>query len=108
MNHLNSVLIEGVIHIPPKFFNKGQKFVIASNWFNKTEKGIEKEINLFEVAAYEKLGEAVLAKAEKGREVRVVGRMRQVYERDEIPKFIIISEHIEFKPEFKGDKKNAE
>jgi single-stranded DNA-binding protein len=97
MNDLNSVLIEGVINVPPKFFNKGQKFVIASNWFRKTENGYEKEVNLFDVAVYGKLAEEILAKGEQGRRVRVVGRMKQSFKNDEIPKFIIIAEHIEFK-----------
>jgi single-stranded DNA-binding protein len=106
MNDLNSVLIEGVIHVPPKFFNNGQKFVIASNWFKKTENGFEKEVNLFVFAVYGKLAQEILAKGEQGRRVRVVGRMKQKKEKDEIPKFIIIAEHVELKPNFETEVEN--
>jgi single-strand DNA-binding protein len=78
---------------------------MSSNWYFKTDTGIEKEVSFFTIETWGKLAELVYEKGKKGRGVRAVGRLRQERWTDQDGKqrerIAIVSEHVEFRPEFK-------
>jgi len=105
MNDLNSVLIEGKINgeVETKTTDGTKTCIlwIASSRFISSEK----ETSYFKIEVTGKLAEALLMKGYDGRSVRVVGRLKQkTWEKNHSLKseVVIIPEHIEFKPEFKG------
>ena len=106
MNNLNSVLVEGNLVRDPqlKATPKGTavcSFSIAVNRFFKSETGMEKEVSYFDVQAWGKLAENV-GKIQKGRGVRVVGRLKQErWQQDgkTRSRVVIVAETVEFKPE---------
>jgi single-strand DNA-binding protein len=99
LSNLNSVLLEGVMTDKPLVACREgvpmeANFVIISNRVYRDEGKLTEEVNHFRVQVLGKLAEGCAAKGEKGRGVRVVGRLRQVGEAGTV----IIAEHIEFKP----------
>jgi single-strand DNA-binding protein len=107
MNNLNSILIEGNLVRNPdsKFTGKGTQlctFSLASSRFFKGESGLEKEVSFFDVETWGKLAERCNELGEKGRRVRVVGRLRQDRWADREgkarSKIIVVAEHVEFHP----------
>ncbi|MBN2658227.1 MAG: single-stranded DNA-binding protein [Spirochaetales bacterium] len=110
MNSLNSILLEGNLVRDPETGEtaKGTKFCrfsIASNRFYKQEGSRVDEVSYFDVEVWSKLAENCYANLEKGRGVRVVGRLKQDRWQDEEgkgrTKVKIVGEHVEFKPQFK-------
>ena len=117
MNNLNSILIEGNLVKEPQLRStaKGTQICIlrlASNRFYKQESGFEKEVSYFNVETWGRLAEACSAKGKRGRGIRVVGRIKQDRWTDPDGKprssVTIVAEHVEFRPEFKKDGKQAE
>jgi single-strand DNA-binding protein len=107
MNNLNSILIEGnlVRDVEVRSTPKGTStctFTIATNRFFKQETGMEKEVSYFKVETWAKLAEIVGNSGQKGRAVKVVGRLRQDRWQgtDGKPqsKVVIVAEHIDFRP----------
>ena len=109
MNSLNSILIEGNLTRDPELNHtpKGTPvcgFGVASNRFYKQDDEYQKEVSFFEVETWARLAEACSEHLEKGRGVRVVGRLKQ--DRWQDPegnprsKIKIVAEHVEFKPVF--------
>jgi single-strand DNA-binding protein len=84
---------------------------LASNRFYKQDSGFEKEVSFFDVETWARLAEACYNKGRKGRGVRVVGRLKQDRWTDTNGKahsrVSIVAEHVEFRPEFKKDGKQA-
>jgi len=84
---------------------------LASNRYYKQDTGFEKEVSFFDVETWSKLAEACYSKGKKGRGVRVVGRLKQNRWNDLEGKphsrVTIVAEHVEFRPEFKRDTKQA-
>ena len=119
MNNLNSILIEGNLVKDPllKTTPKGTQVCtmkFASNRYYKLDdqsSDFEKETNFFDVETWGKLAEACGAKGKKGRGLRVVGRLKQNRWNDAEGKshsrITIVAEHVEFRPEFKREGKNA-
>lgn len=114
MNSLNSILLEGNLVRDPESGEtpKGTKFCkfsIATNRYYKYEGDHVDEVSYFDVEVWSKLAENCYDKLEKGRGVRVVGRLKQDRWQDEEgrgrTKVKIIGEHVEFKPQFR---KNTE
>jgi single-strand DNA-binding protein len=112
MNNLNSILIEGNLICDPEFriTTKGTalcKFSIASNRYYKQESGTEKEVSFFDVETWAKLAESVNRIGNKGRGVRVVGRLKQERWNDNEgrskSRIVIVAEHVEFRPERKTE-----
>ena len=72
------------------------------------------EVSYFDVEVWAKLAENCQTNLEKGRGVRVVGRLKQDRWQDDEgkgrPKIKIVGEHVEFKPQFKklGSAEEAE
>jgi single-strand DNA-binding protein len=117
MNNLNSILIEGNLVRDAEYrtTSKGTpvcKFPIASNRFYKQEGVMEKEVSFVDVESWGKLAESVNNLGRKGRGVRVVGRIKQErWQNNEgkaMSRIIIVAEHVEFRPEFKKDRTEAE
>ncbi len=107
MNNLNSVLIEGNLTRDPElaYTPKGTpicRFSIATNRFYKQEEEYQKEVSYFDVTVWAKQAEVCSEHLEKGRGVRVVGRLKQDRWQDSEgnnrSKVLIIAEHVEFKP----------
>jgi single-strand DNA-binding protein len=118
MNHLNSILIEGILSEDPLFRYTPKNtpvctFTIVSNRYYKGDMGVEKEVSNFRIEAWGKLAENCDNLGKEGRGVRVVGRLKQYRwtgtDGKEREKLIIVAEHVEFRPEApkekKGDKK---
>ncbi len=107
MNHLNSVIVEGNLVRDPElgYTPKGTavcKFAIASNRYYRQEEDYSNEVSFFDVTAWARLGEVCNEYLEKGRGVRVIGRLKQNRWEDSEGKtrsrVFIIAEHVEFKP----------
>jgi len=111
MNNLNSILIEGNLVRDPNYraTAKGTPmctFSMASNRFFKRDDGMEKEVSYFDAETWGQLADRVNDQGRKGRGLRVVGRLKQERWQDREGKsqsrVVIVAEHVEFKPEFKG------
>ena len=109
MNSLNSILVEGNLTRDPelKTTPKGTSvcsFSVASNRFYKQDQEYQKEVSFFDVETWAKLAESCAEYLEKGRGVRVVGRLKQDRGQDQEgnprSKVKIVAEHVEFKPVF--------
>ncbi|TFG64374.1 MAG: single-stranded DNA-binding protein [Spirochaetales bacterium] len=116
MNNLNSILIEGNLTKDPILVEtkKGTPvctFSLASNRFYKQDNENHSEVSFFEVEVWAKLAEACNGNLQKGRGVRVVGRLKQDRwagtDGKNYSKIKIVGEHVEFKPSFKGNKDEA-
>lgn len=110
MNSLNSILIEGNLTAVPvsRVTPNGATvccFSVASNREYKVNEVYEKEVSFFEVETWGKTAEVCARILEKGKGVRVVGRIKQDRwtgsDGKNYSKIKIIAEHIEFKPNFK-------
>jgi single-strand DNA-binding protein len=85
-------------------------FSVASNRYFKGDDGIEKEVSFFDVEAWGLLAENCNALGKKGRGVRLFGRLKQErWEKDgdRRSKVVIVAEHVEWKPEKKGEARNG-
>jgi single-strand DNA-binding protein len=119
MNNLNSILIEGNLVKDPllRSTTKGTQVCsirIASNrWYKQDNQtsGFEKETSFFDIETWGKLAEACHSKCQKGRGVRVIGRLRQNRWNDPDgkphSKITIVAEHVEFRPIFKKEDRPA-
>jgi single-strand DNA-binding protein len=110
MNNLNSILIEGNLVRDPDFRETANgtalcTFAIASNRYYRREDQQEKEVSFFDVQTWAKLAQSCKNLGQKGRGVRVVGRLKQDRWNDSAgntrSKVIIIAEHVEWRPEAK-------
>ena len=109
MNSLNSILIEGNLTRDPELKSTAKgtpvcSFSVASNRFYKQDEEYQKEVSFFDVETWAKLAESCAEYLEKGRGVRVVGRLKQDRWQDQDgnprSKVKIVAEHVEFKPVF--------
>lgn len=100
MNHLNNLLIEGILITNPEIVatnneNKLVLFSIASNReFIDMEGKKQKETLFLPVVAWGNNAELCLTHLEKGITVRIVGRIRNNSEENNIE---LLAQHIEFK-----------
>jgi single-strand DNA-binding protein len=110
MNNLNSVLIEGNMVRDPLIRStpKGTQvchFSIASNRLYRLDSGFEKEVSFFDIEAWGKLAVACTNQGQKGRGVRVVGRLKQDRwtgsDGKSHNKVAIVAEHVEYRSDFK-------
>ncbi|MCP4160839.1 MAG: single-stranded DNA-binding protein [Deltaproteobacteria bacterium] len=107
MNALNSILLEGNLVRDPEAGEtpKGTPFCnfsVATNRFYKQEGSKVDEVSYFDIEVWSKLAENCKSNLEKGRGVRVVGRLKQDRWQDDDGKgrsrIKIVAEHVEFKP----------
>ena len=119
MNSLNSIIIEGnltrdpMVNVTPKG-TKVCNFAVATNRFYRKDDSKEKEVSYFDVEAWQKEAERCEEALEKGRGVRVVGRLKQDRwvdtEGRNRSKIKIVADHVEFRPKFRkeSDEDSAE
>jgi single-strand DNA-binding protein len=117
MNSLNSILVEGNLTRDPELRHtpKGTPvcaFAVASNRFYRYEEELQKEVSFFDVEAWAGLAERCGKELDKGRGVRVAGRLKQDrwidQEGKNRSKVKIVAEHVEFKPVFSKPAENKE
>ncbi len=98
MNHLNSILIEGVAvsigELAGDASDGAITFFIESR---KTNKGAGVEVYQFEIRAVGRMPSVIADQFKIGKSVRVVGSLRQSQDGDRSRVFVM-AEHIEFKP----------
>lgn len=107
MNQLNSLIIEGNVTREPEFKEtaNGHKICnipVAVNRFYKNVDGEGvNEVSFFNIETFGKMAESCQKNCEKGRGIRVVGRLKQSRwtnsEGKTASRISIIAEHIEFK-----------
>lgn len=96
MNSLNSVLLEGNLTDKPEEIRNGVcGFTVESYRYNKVGKDLEKETLRFDVEVSGDLVKRCFDELDKGRGVRVVGRLKQ-----DGQSVKIVAEHVKFKPWF--------
>ncbi len=111
MNSLNSIILEGrLTRNPEERTHKGEvtlcEMNLASNRIYRKADDKEEEVSFFDVECWGRIAENCLKYLEKGRSVRVVGRLKQNrWKKDGMnhSKVIIVAEHIEFRNEHKGE-----
>ncbi len=120
MNSLNSILVEGNLTRDPELKKtpKGTSvcaFSVASNRYFRQDDETQNEVSFFNVETWAGLAETCMEHLQKGRGVRVVGRLKQDRWADQEGKnhdrVKIIAEHVEFKPVFNkktGDEKKED
>lgn len=109
MNNLNSIIIEGNLTRDPEYHATPRgtpvcTFSVATNRFYKQDNEQQKEVSFFNVETWAKVADSCNQYLNKGRGVRVIGRLKQDRwvgqdgkNRDRIK---IVAEHVEFKPVF--------
>lgn len=106
MNNLNSVIIEGNLTNDPELNYTSSsaavcKFPIAVNRRYKMNGQPQEEVSYFDIESWNKIAESCSQYLNKGRGVRVVGRLKQerwTQNGQNKSKIIILAEHVEFKP----------
>lgn len=107
MNQLNSLIIEGNVTRSPELREPAEGFKVctiplAVNRFYRNSKGEGvNEVSYFNVETFGKMAEVCMKNCDKGRGLRVVGRLKQnrwkSSDGKSNSKISIIAEHIEFK-----------
>jgi single-strand DNA-binding protein len=110
MNSLNSIILEGNVVRTPEIreTSKGTSVctvgVAVNRWYKSLDGGMQKEVSFFDVDTWGNMAKACSTTCEKGRGIRVVGRLKQNRWQDTEGKnrsqVRIVAEHIEFKPKF--------
>ena len=118
MNPINSLIVEGNLTRNPEFKETSGGFkvcnlTIAVNRSYKNSEGTKvDEVSYFDVETFGNLAENCARYCEKGRGIRVVGRIKQNRwtNQDGKPqaRIMIVAEHIEFKPKFNLTKSEKE
>ena len=106
MNSLNSILVEGNLTRDPELGTtpKGTTvctFSIASNRYYMSDDELQKEVSYFDIETWARLAERCGEQLEKGRNVRVVGRLKQDKWNDKEgnprSRIKIVAEHVEYR-----------
>ena len=106
MNHLNSILLEGTLIENPKVFNTSDLssiecfFPVESVRYVKQNGKASCEASHITIQVKGQLAENSLKTLDTGRNIRVVGRLKERGEKDykDLPVIFIQAEHIEIKP----------
>ena len=112
MNSLNSIIVEGnVVRTPeiretPKGTPVCTVGVAVNRWYKGVDGSLQKEVSFFDIDTWGRLAKACSETCQKGRGIRVVGRLKQSRWQDSEgknrSKVCIVAEHVEFKPKFSG------
>lgn len=112
LNNLNSIILEGNLVRDPQLKTTPNghdvcSFAVASNRFYRQNDATEKEVSYFDIETWARLAQTCGANLQKGRGVRVVGRLKQDRWQDSAGKTLsrvkIVAEHVEFKPQFRKE-----
>jgi single-strand DNA-binding protein len=112
MNSLNSIIVEGnVVRTPeiretPKGTPVCTVGVAVNRWYKSKDGVLQEEVSFFDIDTWGNLAKVCSETCEKGRGIRVVGRLKQSRWQDiegkNRSKVSIVAEHVEFKPKFSG------
>jgi single-strand DNA-binding protein len=103
MSNLNSVLLEGHLKADPQFSAGVCSFTLKSIRNLKQNNILKQEIAYFDIIVEGKQAEVCKEHLEKGRGIRVIGRLKQERWKDDKGRrshIYIVAEHVEFKPNF--------
>ncbi|TVQ27995.1 MAG: single-stranded DNA-binding protein [Spirochaetaceae bacterium] len=112
MNNLNSILIDGNLTADPelKETSKGTpvcNFRLAANRFYRQGDEMQKEVSYFDVETWAQSAERCSRELGKGRNVRVVGRLKQDRWTDDEgqgrSRIKIVADHVELGPRPKSE-----
>lgn len=117
MTQLNSLIIEGKVAKKPKYVEPSKdakfdaqkilSFSILNERTSKANGKFKKEVSHIDVEAFGGMAERLNGMLEKGKEVRVVGRIKLKRWKDSCKinhsKIVIVAEHIELRPKEKTD-----
>ena len=108
MYQLNSIILEGSavkdveVVEPMSGFSVGKFTIGVSRWFKNKENVMTEEVSYFDCECYGVIAETFAKKIIKGRELRLVGRLKQERwtdsEQKEHSRVYVVCEHIEMKP----------
>lgn len=108
MNCMNNLIIEGNVTEKPKLETSiGGTEVCSVNIgvsrsYRNSAGDLENEVSYFDIITYGKMAVICSTDCEKGRGIRIVGRLRQEKWTDgngkEHSKIVVVAEHIDFKP----------
>ncbi len=116
MNNLNSILVEGNLVRDPElsYTPKGVavcSFSIGSNRYFKQDDELQQEVSFFDVTTWSRLAEVCHEYLQKGRGVRVIGRLKQdrwqATDGTGRSKVYVVAEHVEFRPRPAGKQDEA-
>jgi len=99
VSNLNSVLLEGFLVNDPELSYTEKEVAVCQfkiecyRTFKLEGQDLVEEVSYFDIATHVRLAEVCAEYLKKGREVRIVGRLKQDGE-----KVLIEAEHVEFKP----------
>ena len=115
MNQLNSIILEGNVVKKAELSEPTSgfivcKFPLAVNRKSKTPEGeLKEEVSFFDVETYGQMAEKCSKYCDKGKGVRVVGRLKQSrWEENNVKhsRVYVVAEHVEYK--FSKPKDGAE
>jgi len=92
MNNLNSVLLEGKIYVDCDFYKRNTFGLVSKRFFKEDGKLQEEQ---FYIDIY--INDKISTQCKIGREVRIVGRLKNVEKPAGIQSVAIEAEHIEFR-----------
>jgi len=100
MNQLNSIILEGSIEKIEKVDDVINATISVKRFYKNAEGEMVEEVSYFDTEVYGQLARLFEEKGKIGREIRLVGRLKQNRwtEGDkEFSKVFVVAEHIEFK-----------
>jgi single-strand DNA-binding protein len=107
MNSLNSIILEGNVVRAPQIreTSRGSQVcslpIAVNRWYKSADGTVQEEVSFFDVSSWGDLAAACAENCEKGRGVRVVGRLKQDRWIDQSgknrSKVYVVADHIEFK-----------
>ncbi|AEE16003.1 single-stranded DNA-binding protein [Treponema brennaborense] len=114
MDDFNSIVVEGnlvrdpVVKETPKGSRVCAMSIAVNRYYKDSEGDKQKEVSFFDIETWGTLAEACGKYCDKGRGIRVVGRLKQNRWQDMEGKtqsrVKIVAEHVDFKPKFIKDK----
>ncbi len=116
MNNLNSILIDGNLTADPTVKEIGTgtqvcNFRLAANRFFRKNEELQKEVSYFDVETWAQSAERCSRELAKGRNVRVVGRLKQDRWTDDAgqarSRIKIVADHVELGPKPKQEEPEA-
>lgn len=117
MTQFNSLIIEGKVAKEPKYVETSKdakfdaqkilSFSILNEQTSKVNGKFKKEVSHINVEAFGEMAERLNVVIEKGREIRVVGRIKQKRWKDSCKinhsEIVVVAEHFELRPKEKTD-----
>lgn len=101
MNGLNQIILEGEVADVGEMKNYLSVIISAERTYKNQDNEEITETSNFEIECWGNLAKYSESKMTIGKEIRIVGRLKQKFwkeENNEYSKIVIIAEHIEFRP----------